>query len=245
MCDSARTFRTLRAATLLLMLSSATLGCNYSRYGIRHDQRLPSIKTVEICPIAISVSSLHAGGDQEARPDITSQVIPKILEEMQKLVSEKGFQVAAREHPVATSAPAGTPNQSYALLIAVQEAIFVHHYQYGKTQMFDHSLADAADGLHGRSCDAVLCITVSAAVPTESRKALAVTGIVVGVLTGVTVVVPTHILDVQLTLVHAETGDVLWFNRFINNADVRSEHGLRRSLEQASSYLLKPLKPKG
>ncbi len=245
MCSSAGAFRNLRLFTLLLILGAATAGCNYSRYGIRHDQRLPSIKTVEICPIAISVSSLHAGGDLEARPDITSLVLPKILQEMQKIVSEKGCQVAAREHPVTTSAPDGTPNQSYALLIAVQEAIFIHHYQYGKSRMFDHSLAEAADGLHGRSCDAVLCITVSAAVPTESRTALAVTGIVVGALTGVTIVVPTQSLDVQLTLVDAETGDVLWFNRFIDNADVRSERGLRRSLERASRYLLKPLKPKG
>jgi hypothetical protein len=68
------------------------------------------------------------------------------------------------------------------------------------------------------------------------------TKIAVGVLTGIHAHVQTYVATVALLLADRESGEVLWFNQYAAETSVVSEKTLRRFLERACNYLLKPRK---
>jgi len=90
------------------------------------------------------------------------------------------------------------------------------------------------------SADAVLWVSLTGIVPTEGREALKATAIVVGVLTGIWVFVPTDEAVITLMLVDVEEGDVLWFNRFAARKDVRDKDDIEDLVNGVSKYMLEP-----
>ncbi len=72
-----------------VLLLAAGFGCNTSRYGINHDQRLPGCRRIAIVPLDVQVLSWHAGGGFEAEPDLVDEVRPRLLEEIGKIVADR------------------------------------------------------------------------------------------------------------------------------------------------------------
>lgn len=231
---------------LLIMLISALLvcGCNTARYGCRHDELLPTIHSVEIRPVDIKVVSLHAGGMTEDRPDILREVWPRLMQEFNTTVSKKQVRVYISNENLNESKLADELSEAEALFRAVCAAITTHHYLYGESRMIDYSLGEAIGRLQDHNCDAVLLVSLQAAVPTGGRVGLAVTAALVQVATGIQFNVSTNEALLELMLVHAQTGEVLWYNRLWEQTDVRSKSGLKGLVKDACDYLLKPLQKK-
>jgi len=222
---------------LLLALAS----CNNSRYGVNYDRRLPQLKRIALAPSSIVVQSLHTGGVPEARPDMVGPARDRTLDCLATVLIEK-----KNDYFVIRAAPASQSTETrlappQALVSAVQDAILTHHYVYGNERTFEYSVGGAvlAD-MAANSADAVLWVSLTGIVPTEGREALKATAIVVGVLTGIWVFVPTDEAVITLMLVDVEEGDVLWFNRFAARKDVRDKDDIEDLVNGVSKYMLEP-----
>ncbi len=229
----------------LLLIAAVTLvvGCNNSRYGVHHDQRLPEIQHVGILAPSVKVYSLHTGGVLEERPDLE----PKVQQMTVGLVREQ-----VRKHgrmPLVLSIPQTNPAEEeslvaphLALLQAVQQAITTHHYQHGKDRTFDYVVGDAPHVLGGNNVDALLCVYLEGAVPTSGRKFLKGTAIVMGALTGIRIHVKDREATMVVMLLDCRTQEVIWFNLHRDELRVDQEDELRRCVKKACAYLLKPRK---
>lgn len=225
-----------------LVLPIACFGCNTSRYGVTYDQRLPGIRHVHILPTHVQFQSIHAGGMLEARPDLTKEVRLRLLIEIQRVTQKKNVIVTLADWEEAYTIEVQAIPQSLALLNAIEQSILTHHYHYGKKRVFDHTIAEPVKELPLDSGDAILLVRLVATVPTAGRVGLAVTAAIVGGLTGANVYVQTHYAELALMLVDAETGDVLWYNIVVNQADARNERVLRNLVKKAGHYMLEPRK---
>lgn len=227
---------------ILVGVLAIVTGCNTSRYGARYDECLPQIKAVAVVPLEIQVLSLHTGGAQEPRPDITAEVHARLLEELQKLVTKREYSASVYSRGTDEQAEPEAIPQAVALARAVGEAIATHHYVHGRERVFDHGLGECITELADQPSDAILMVNLAAFVPTAGRTGLAVTAVVIGVVAGVYVHVPTSGAALTLMLVDSRSGDVLWYNQAAGEVDVRSKSGLRRLVKRAAAYLLKPRK---
>lgn len=235
---------THRAGHLLLIgLGLLAVGCNNSRYGVRYEQRLPEIKRVAVIPASIEVSSMHSGGVQEARLDLVGPARDRVIESLISELKHRGMEAARVESTTTNPGADESLTRAFALAKAVSNSIQIHHYLFGKEVIFDYSTGNLPRlALMDQESDAVLLVYLTSFVPTEGRKALQATAIVVGVLTGVHVYVATCGAHVSLLLIDARNGDVLWFNQLEEEYDIREKKSIEKLLHEASRYLLKPRK---
>lgn len=228
------------SATAILMLAA---GCNHSRYGVHHDQRLPEIKRVGVIVPSVKVYSLHTGGVSEQRPDLEPDVQSRTMALVEKEVQRCGREAVRVKIPATSSQPSTDAAVGrMALINAVSEAIVTHHYLYGKERTIDYVTGDAPAVLGSGSLDALLCVGVSGTVPTSGRNFLKGTAIAVGIVTGIHIKVPTKQATVAAMLLDNRTGEVLWFNAAMKEIKVTDEGDYRRLCEKACKYLLKPSK---
>lgn len=215
--------------------------CNHSRYGITYGTRLPSLKRVAVIVGSVDVYSLHSGGAREARPDMTETASDTMMDNLLAAISSQGIEsTRVQQASQSTTSPANEPTR-FALVSAVRDSIITHHYLFGNERLIDYSTGDLASvAADDESIDAVLWFHLTGVVPTEGRKALRTTAIVVGVLTGVHIIVDTQESLLILMLVDAKSGDVLWFNQERKKADVREAKDLKKLAKSATRYLLKP-----
>jgi hypothetical protein len=194
-----------------------------------------------IRPNAVAVVSLHAGGITEDRPEIADSVRAAILAELEKQITEKGVAACCATTPASAAADVAMLERATSLVDAVHHSILTHHYQYGKARQFDYTVGETIARLRTSSCDAVLCVYLQAAVPTGSRKALQVTAAVVGVLVaGIPICVSGSQVDLTLMLIDSQTGDVLWYDRYATEADVRKERTIRDVVKHIIKHFLEP-----
>lgn len=231
--------RPLRLAVLVILLSSM-LACNTSRYGRTYDQRLSQIRTVAVVPVGVDVYSLHSGGIEEPRPDESARAAARAVADIAGVVRERGREAKPLNAPAAPPGSATALSADQALLVAVRDAIVTHHYEHGKASFFDYTVDDAVTAVAPEQSDAVLCIYLKAVIPTAGRSMLKVTAVAVGLLTGIHFDVKTNEILVLVMLVERSSGDVLWFNQYLAEASVTDEGDLKRALEKACAYLLKP-----
>ncbi len=219
------------------------VGCNNSRYGVNHDERLPRIQRVGIIAPSVKVFSLHTGGVQEERPDMEPQVQQQALAWVQDEVRRCKRHPVLLETATATTQPTETAQtHRLALLAAISDAIVTHHYLHGKERTIDYLAGDASEVLGGDDVDALLCVDIQGIVPTAGRQFLRGTAIAMGVLTGVHIHIQTKQTTVALMLVERKHGEILWFNAAIKEIKVSDEHDLRKLCKDACRYLLKPSK---
>ncbi|MBI5763672.1 MAG: hypothetical protein HZA51_09135 [Planctomycetes bacterium] len=236
-------FTDVAGKLLLIGLGLLAVGCNNSRYGVRYDQRLPEIKQVAVIPASIEVSSMHSGGVQEARLDLVEPARDRVIESLISELKKRGVEATRIESTTATPGGDEASARAFALAKAVSNSIQIHHYLFGKEEIFDYSTGTLPRlALMNQNADAVLLVYLTSFVPTEGRKALQATAIVVGVLTGVHVYVATCGASATLVLIDARNGDVLWFNQLQEECDIRKNKTVERLLHKASRYLLKPRK---
>ena len=232
--------RVVLAAFLILI--SAT-GCNTSRYSVLHDERLQQLRTIEIVPLDVRVFSRHTGGMLENRPDIQKEVVERLMQDVKEIVTKRGFEAGLTDSLVIPGRRSELYSQAAALAGIVGEAIRIHHYEFGKQRTIDYTIGDAVDSLSRNRGDAVLFVSLQAAVPTAGRVGLAVTAFVVS-LVGINVHVSTNEAIIVLALVDRQTGEVLWYNHRLGKTDVESDRALRNLVKKSCEYLLKPRKRK-
>ena len=225
---------------ILVTTGTAVGGCNHSRYGITYDERLPGIKRVAVLPAKVEVYSRHTGGALEPRKDLEPGVLERTMATVEEILVERGYEPVVLPAPEVDDRNDTAVAQRLALLAAIEEGIVTHHYQHGKAILLDYNTGDSAAVLAGESADAVLCIHLRGIVPTSGREALMATAVVIGVLTGINIAVATNEAVMTLLLFDADTGEVLWFNLEHSQAHVGGEHRLRRFVQGACRYLLKP-----
>lgn len=230
----------MRGRVLLVVALGFVLGCNTSRYGLTYEERLPDLRTVAVSPVCVEVHSLHTGGVLEPRPDITSDVRPRLVGELKQMIQDRGCVGIAEDFSSSDPDVSAHVAQSTALLQAVEESIITHHYTYGRSTVFDYEIGKALADLAPAEADAVLCVSLFGVVPTKGREGLMVTAVVLGVLTGIHIHVKTNEAVLSLMLVDARNGEVLWYNRAILAADVRKERPLEKLVERTGKFLLKP-----
>ncbi len=223
----------------LFVLALLAAGCNNSRYGVTYDDRYPEIRRIAVLPAAIEAYSLHSGGVLERRPDMEPELAQKTLANIEEIVWQRGYETMTLFSPATDPDSGDEKAKRFALLAAVRDAILTHHYEHGKARVFDYETGDAPGVICGAKADAVLCVYVKGVVPTGGRQFLRGTALVVGVLTGIHVYVPTHEAAMTLMLVDAKDGRVLWFNIHRAETDSSSDRSLRPFIREACSYLLK------
>lgn len=227
----------LTVAAALVLLT----GCNNSRYGAHHDQRLPEIKRLAILVPNVKVLSLHTGGVAEERPDLAPELQARTAAAIAEEVRRCKREAVAVEPPVASTQPeAGAPAARLALVNAVGESIVTHHYLVGKQRTIDYTTGDAAGVLAKGEVDALLCIGVQGTVPTGGREFLKGTAMAVGFITGIHVKVPTKQATITVMLLDGKTGEVLWFNTAGKEIKVTDEDDYRKLCKHVCKYLLEP-----
>jgi len=223
------------------MLSLVTVGCNHSRYGNTYDQRYPHVETVAVLPASFEMYSRHTGNVLERRTDLEPDLRRKTLSNIREIIRERGCKVEILDPPVLDQDD-DVEAAWLALLSAVRDAIWTHHYEHGKAKQFSYDTGGDLNAVCATDADTVLMVYMTGVVPTSGRKFLKGTAVVVGLLTGIHVNVPTNHAVLQLMLVDKRNGDVLWFNHHEDEAHVGGEHRLRAFVERACAYLLKPRK---
>ena len=103
-------------------------------------------------------------------------------------------------------------------------------------------VGDTVAQIHATPSDVVLTVYLQASVPTSGRQALKATAMVVRVITGIPIHISTSQAEIRLMLIDAETGTVLWYDRYLTETDVRKDRSLRRLVKRITKYLLEPRK---
>ena len=232
--------RVVLAASLVLV---SVTGCNTSKYSMLHDERLQQLSTIELVPLNVQVFTIHAGGMLENRPDIQKEVVERLMQNVKEIVTKRGFEAGLTDSLIIPDRRSEQYSQAAALAGAVGEAIRIHHYQFGKQRTIDYAIGDAVSSLSKNRGDAVLFVSLQAAVPTAGRVGLAVTAFVVS-LVGANIHVSTNEAIIVLALVDRRTGEVLWYNHRLSKTDVESDRALRNLVKKSCEYLLKPRKRK-
>ena len=122
--------------------------------------------------------------------------------------------------------------QTAALFEAVNSSIIIHTYGQPvhrfpeKIQNFDYTLGPEVRQLSGQT-DALLFVRGVDNIATAGRKAVQAGSVILGALVGVQVTPNMGVTAVNLALVDANTGEVLWFNFHASAGD----HDLRNPVD--------------
>ncbi len=225
----------LRTWIWLPMLVGLLSGCAVPSTALLREekrQRLPGTARVIVMPIDIELSELTVGGLREPKADWTEQGRQHVATALEHVLQTKGALVLPYQPPATSQSDGVRDDQLLKLHDAVGGAILVHKYTPifalpTKAERFDWTLGANVRDLQARTgADYAVFVVFRDSYASPGRVALMVGAALfrVGVPGGVQVGFAS--------LVDLHTGNILWFNRRIDQAgDLRTSKPAARAVE--------------
>jgi hypothetical protein len=186
-----------------------------------------------VIPLKVDVYQVTAGGVKEKMDEWCTQAKRNLLTaiedelKLRPLLNIKSFPEILMSEDRKINL-----EQTGALFEAVNSSIIIHTYGQPvhrfpeKIQNFDYTLGPEVRQLSSQT-DALLLVRGVDNIATAGRKAVQAGSVILGALVGVQVTPNMGVTAVNLALVDANTGEVLWFNFHASSGD----HDLRNPLD--------------
>jgi hypothetical protein len=197
------------------------------------NSKIEKVKTITVIPLKVDVYQVTAGGVKEKMDEWCTQAKRNVLTaiedelKLRPLLNIKSFPEILMSEDRKINL-----EQTGALFEAVNSSIIIHTYGQPvhrfpeKIQNFDYTLGPEVRQLSGQT-DALLFVRGVDNIATAGRKAVQAGSVILGALVGVQVTPNMGITAVNLALVDANTGEVLWFNFHASSGD----HDLRNPVD--------------
>ncbi len=201
--------------------------------------KIEKVKTITVIPLTVDVYQVTAGGVKEKMDEWCMQAKRNVLTaiedelKLRPLLNIKSFPEILMSEDRKINL-----EQTGALFEAVNSSIIFHTYGQPvhrfpeKIQNFDYTLGPEVRQLSGQT-DALLLVRGVDNIATAGRKALQAGSVILGALAGVQVTPNMGVTAVNLALVDANTGEVLWFNFHASAGD----HDLRNPLDTTAMVM--------
>ena len=191
--------------------------------------KIEKIKTITVVPLKIDVYQVTAGGVKEKMDEWCMQAKRNIITTIEDdLKLRPLLNIKSLPETLMSEDQKINLEQTGALFEAVNSSIIVHTYGQTihlfpeKVQNFNYTLGSEVRQLSDQT-DALLLVRGVDNISTGGRKALQAGSVILGALVGVQVTPNLGATAVNLALVDANTGEVLWFNFHASAGD----HDLR------------------
>lgn len=199
-------------------------------------QKIQTIKSIALIPLKVDVYQISAGGVQEKMDDWSLQAKQNVISAISDELEAKPL-LFLKSFPETLMSDAKRANlqETSALFDAVATSIIAHIYGPAEQRFqekltnFDYSLGSEVSELAPDS-DAILFVRCFDQVSTAGRKALQAGSMILGALVGVYVSPNVGVTSVNVALVDAKTGDILWYNFHASGGD----HDLRNPVNTYS-----------
>jgi hypothetical protein len=200
------------------------------------NSKIEKVKTITVIPLKVDVYQVTAGGLKEKMDEWCTQAKRNLLTaiedelKLRPLLNIKSFPEILMSEDRKINL-----EQTGALFEAVNSSIIIHTYGQPvhrfpeKIQNFAYTLGPEVRQLSGQT-DALLFVRGVDNIATAGRKAVQAGSVILGALVGVQVNPNMGVTAVNLALVDANTGEVLWFNFHASAGD----HDLRNPVDTAA-----------
>jgi hypothetical protein len=197
------------------------------------NSKIEKVKTITVIPLKVDVYQVTAGGLKEKMDEWCTQAKRNLLTaiedelKLRPLLNIKSFPEILMSEDRKINL-----EQTGALFEAVNSSIIIHTYGQPvhrfpeKIQNFAYTLGPEVRQLSGQT-DALLFVRGVDNIATAGRKAVQAGSVILGALVGVQVNPNMGVTAVNLALVDANTGEVLWFNFHASAGD----HDLRNPVD--------------
>ena len=202
---------------------------------------IKNVKTIAVMPADIKVYQLTAGGVQELIDEWSESSKQMTQEALRQYLGERfGFTMKFIDEGWLKENHKDLWNANRALYEAVSYSALAHAYPgpdtfKDKVEMFDYTLGEEIQDL-AKACeaDALLFISGFDYEATAGRTALLFWNIMVGAVTGVTVI-PKNPSLMTIGMVNAKTGSLDWFK--ISPADMEYSFRNKKHIEVLVEWL--------
>ena len=203
------------------------------------NSKIEKVKTITVIPLKVDVYQVTAGGVKEKMDEWCTQAKRNVLTaienelELRPLLNIKSFPETFMSDDQRFNL-----EQTGALFNAINSSIIFHTYGQPvhrfpeKIQNFDYTLGPEVRQLSDQT-DALLFVRGVDNIATAGRKAVQAGSVILGALVGVQVTPNLGVTSVNLALVDANTGDVLWYNFHASAGD----HDLRNPIDTTAMVM--------
>jgi hypothetical protein len=191
--------------------------------------RIEKVNTITVIPLKVDVYQVTAGGVKEKMDEWCMQAKRNVLTAIENdLKLRPLLNIKSIPETFMSEDKKINLEQTDALFEAVNSSIIIHTYGQPihrfpeKIQNFNYTLGPEVRQLSNQT-DALLLVRGVDNISTGGRKALQAGRVILGALVGVQVTPMLGATAVNLALVDANTGEILWFNFHASAGD----HDLR------------------
>jgi hypothetical protein len=185
------------------------------------ETRAKGIKTVAILPPRVDVFQIDAGGVREKIDEWSTQAKKNLEDAVRAELQRRiGFLITPHSQESLPEEVKSNLEETYSLFDAVNTAILLHtyfdnpNYRFEeKIANFDYSLGKEVKGLAKEGVEILFLVSGTDHIWTGGRQALQAVAVILGLGTGI-VVMPAlgGGTAVNVALVDARSGDILWYN---------------------------------
>jgi len=230
--------KTISLILACLLISACATAPRYRAHP-QINSKIENVKTITVIPLKVDVYQLTAGGVKEKMDEWCMQAQRNVLTaieddlKLRPLLNIKSFPETLMSEDRRINL-----EQTGALFEAVNSSIIIHTYGQPvhrfpeKIQNFDYTLGPEVRQLSNQT-DALLLVRGVDNIATAGRKAVQVGSVILGALAGVQVTPNMGVTAVNLALVDANTGEVLWFNYHASAGD----HDLRNPIDTTAMVM--------
>lgn len=193
-------------------------------------QKAPAPRRFVILPPRVDVLEIGAGGVIEKIDEWSQKAFENVLNAFEAELANRAGVTASRLDRSAISASLKMElEETERLFDAVSASVLQHvlgppEFQFKeKIQTFDYSLGDETARLNMADADVFVIAKAVDQISSGARKAVQLTTIVAAAAVGVIVIPQPGVTLMNIALVDARTGDVLWFSsrRSLGGHDLR------------------------
>lgn len=230
--------KTISLILACLLISACATAPRYRAHP-QINSKIENVKTITVIPLKVDVYQITAGGVKEKMDEWCMQAQRNVLTaieddlKLRPLLNIKSFPETLMSEDRKINL-----EQTGALFEAVNSSIIIHTYGQPvhrfpeKIQNFDYTLGPEVRQLSNQT-DALLLVRGVDNIATAGRKAVQAGGVILGALVGVNVTPNLGVTAVNLALVDANTGEVLWFNYHASAGD----HDLRNPIDTTAMVM--------
>ena len=216
-----------------LLVSACATTAPQFRSNPRLNEKLGQTKTITVVPLKVDVYQISAGGVKEKIDEWSSQARTNVMTAVEEELKQIPLlNLKSISETVMSEDQMSNLEQTSALFDSISWSIILHTYGPPeqrfpeKIQNFDYSLGSEVGELSDQT-DALLLVRAEDNISTAGRKALQAGSVILGALVGVSVNPNLGITLVNIALVDAQSGDILWYNYHGSTGD----HDLRNPVE--------------
>lgn len=230
--------KTISLILACLLISACATAPRYRAHP-QINSKIENVKTITVIPLKVDVYQITAGGVKEKMDEWCMQAQRNVLTaieddlKLRPLLNIKSFPETLMSEDRKINL-----EQTGALFEAVNSSIIIHTYGQPvhrfpeKIQNFDYTLGPEVRQLSNQT-DALLLVRGVDNIATAGRKAVQAGGVILGALVGVNINPNLGVTAVNLALVDANTGEVLWFNYHASAGD----HDLRNPIDTTAMVM--------